>query len=169
MVLWNGGAVGNAVRCAARGKDNVLHAGVQHGIEESQRVGHIVAEVLARTFHGFADISARGEVDYGAHAVVFERIANQHGVPEVPLDQRSPFHVRAVACYEIVQDDGLEPRARQCFRSVRSNVARAPCDEHSHGLQLRRVKKPASTSRLGRIKSPVYSAASLSRANVAVG
>src|SRR6266568_4578435 len=76
VVLWNGGAVGNPVSCAAGRKDNVLYAGVQHGIEESQRVGHIVAEVLARTFHGLADISARGEVDYGAHMVVFERIAN---------------------------------------------------------------------------------------------
>src|SRR5437879_13504819 len=52
VLLANGNACGNAVGRAAGRKNNVLHTGVRHGIQQPQRVGHIVANILARSSAG---------------------------------------------------------------------------------------------------------------------
>ena len=54
----------------------MLHTGVRHGIQQPQRVGHIVAKILAGAMHGLAHVGEPGKVDHGLDPVGFDYFVN---------------------------------------------------------------------------------------------
>ena len=48
----------------------MLHPRIDHGIQQIERIHHVVVEVFARVAHGFANVGVPSKMDDGLNVVV---------------------------------------------------------------------------------------------------
>ena len=48
----------------------MLHSRIDHGIQQIERIHHVVVEVFARVAHGFANVGVPSKMDDGLNVVV---------------------------------------------------------------------------------------------------
>jgi len=131
-----GGAIGGAGGAEHHLSDTGRHA----GIEQVDSGGDVVAEVLGRVLHGFANQRVSGEVEDGFSAAGFQGEGNFGGVGETALDEaRAGIDGGTVSFAEIVEDGDVVPCVEQFLHANRADIARTAGDECLHGRSLGRV------------------------------
>src|SRR2546421_10471081 len=109
VLLANGDACRNPVSRTAGRKNNMLYRRVHHGVQQPERVGHIVAKILSWAPHRLSHVRETCKVDNGLDSVGFDYFANQRGITEGSFYQRAPFHGPPVRGREVIEYDWLKP------------------------------------------------------------
>jgi hypothetical protein len=105
------------------GRENELaHPMRTHGVQQAQRVGHVVAVVLVRLLHRLAHLNERGKVHDRIKA--FGQNSVQHRtVAKIPLHKVATQNRVAVAAREVVQCRHAAALLTQQLDHVCANVA----------------------------------------------
>src|SRR5439155_4629910 len=85
----------------------------------------VVAKILRRLAHRFADVEKRGEVHHREDAVMPQRVADRRAIGDVTRDERSVLHRFAMTGDEVVEDDDRVAGAVQRLRRMAADVAGA--------------------------------------------
>ena len=114
---------------AGRREHEVLDAGLRHRLEHAQRPDDVVAVVLGRHAHRFADVENRREVHHREDVMAPDGVGDGPRIRDVALDQLAPLHRAAMPGRQVVEYDDAIARARQRLRRVAADVAGAAGDE----------------------------------------
>ncbi len=138
VFLPDRGLAGFPVRGATRREDQVLALHLDHGLEERQGAGHVVAVVRGGLPHRLAHVGVRGEVQDGADAVLQQDLPHALPVRQVRLDEGAPPRGPPVPAGEVVEHDRVVPLRSQELGGVASDVTGAAGNEdgfvHGEGV-----------------------------------
>ncbi len=123
-----------------RGKDDVLHAVVAHGLAETHGGEEVVVIVFQRHRHGFADGLEPGEMDRAVDVVLFKDAVERRAVAHVVFiegdvlarDLLHAFDGLRAGVDQIIDDDDLVAALEQLHAGVAADIAGAAGDEYVH-------------------------------------
>ena len=120
---------GVAIDGAGAGEDEGVHARGPHPAQQAEQPADIVAIVVQRRSHRFRHDGGGGEMQDGADVMLDQGPTHQFGVPNIPLNQRTPAHKGPAAGRQIVQDDGTISGDSQGLAHMGADIARAARDQ----------------------------------------
>jgi hypothetical protein len=124
--------IGSPYVAAVDEKTIVANAGIDHRVEQGERSADVVAVILARVLHRFADVRVGGEVNHGRHAMLTNDAIDERAIADLSFDQWTPTRRPAMSVDEVVEDNGLEARPRHGFGRLTSDVASPSDDQNRH-------------------------------------
>src|SRR5258708_26507704 len=142
VMLGNGNHLRSSVCGASRGENDVLHSRIDHGVQQIERIHHIVAEVFARIAHGFANVSVRSKMDDRLNFVGPYHLSEQVEIRQITLYKRPPLHSPSMTRVQAIQHDRLKSGSCQKFGGMASDVPCTTCDQYSHCPSLPKRNNP---------------------------
>jgi len=101
----------------------VLDAPRGHRLEDTQRPADIVAVVLHRLAHRFADVEKCREVHHGVNLEAANRVCHRCRIVDVAVHQFAPLHGSAMPGDQVVEGDHAVTSLRQGLARVTADVA----------------------------------------------
>ena len=117
-------------------EDEARHTVLAHAIEQDLRRGHVVAVVLGRVGHRFADLDEAGEVHYRRRFRRAQHGIDEGGIADVADVQRGIADRLAMPAGQIVRHRHGVAGAAQLLDHVRADVTGAADDEDGFGHAL---------------------------------
>ena len=115
------------------------------GVNEFDRAGHVVAPILHRVTHGFADVLVCREMDDLIDPVIRADLSNEFGIGNVANDQRGVEQGISATKLERIQNDDIAANCPQLSNRVRSDVSGTSGDENRHGFVRPSSRASSST------------------------
>ncbi len=131
--LFDGSGGGFAVDGGSGGEDELVDAGGEHGFEEREGGGGVVAEVELGLLHGLAGFDERGEVEDAIGAEFAEEGLDAGTVGDVGFDERcASGEVGTLAVAEVIEDGDLVAGLHEDGSDGSADVAGASGYEDVH-------------------------------------
>ncbi len=172
MVLVDGHLIGRAVDRGGRRLHEGLHpAGVEDGLEQSERRHHVALPVEPRLGDRLLDPDLRREVEDRVNLLVAEERGDICGAGHIAEDERDPRrHGIAMAARQVVDHDRLVPGVDERLHHVRADEARAAGDQRPHagfGASAMRWYCTRSLPGLDMVVTPYWTSSPARRARAA--
>ena len=140
MVLDDRHSLGRAVHRRGRGKQDVLHARVDRGADQSVRSERVVGIIFERVLNRFRDHDRSREMHDRADLLLVDDTVEEHPLGDRALIERDVRrHDFARAVGQIVDDRDAPPGILQRQHRVAADITGAAGDEDcgfGHGAQL---------------------------------
>src|SRR5262249_7344104 len=128
---------GGPVSGAGGGKNELLHAGIQHRVQQVQRGVQVVEVVLQRVGDRLADVAVGGEVHHQLDLLLGDQLLHPRLVAQVELVERhGGGHRAAVPVHQVVQDDRTVPGSDQLPQAMTSDITRSSNDKDVHRISV---------------------------------
>ena len=132
-LLVHGQAIGNSIGRTSGAKDESLHSGDFHGLQEMNRARRVVLQVPARMPNRFANITQRREVHDRLDFMLTHHGGQLFRVRQIHLiERRITMDGIPMAPREIVDHDNVLPLLHQLPHAMRANVPRSASDQDPH-------------------------------------
>lgn len=102
------------------------NAGLLHRLQQGNGVGNVVAVVLERLLHRFANLRVRRKMHDGPDRVLVEYLRQKRSVTHIAFNEITAGHQFTVTARQVIQCDYRVTGAQQVEYHVRANVAGTP-------------------------------------------
>ncbi len=107
-----------------------------HGLDQGQPGGDVVAEILFGDGHALAHQGIGGEVDDGLDALFGEQVVQKGLIGHTALVKAAALQGRAVALGQIVRHHHVRAPLQQSGHAVGTDVSRTAGDKNRHDVSL---------------------------------